>query len=293
MSMNGTILRGIGGFYYVLGEDGTVSTLHAQSKLRSKKLKPMVGDRVEFEPGQKEDDGWLKAILPRKNELVRPSVSNIDCLAITMAASVPEADLLLVDRILLSCRRKSIEALIVINKCDEDPDNARSLAGQYEKSGCGVYTVSAATGVGIRELRSALQGSIHAFAGQSGVGKSSLINALYGFSFEVGDISEKIERGKHTTRACSLVPANGGAVLDTPGFSLLESDLLRPEELQEYYREFETCRQECFFQTCLHDAEPGCEVKARVEAGEIPKERYARYLILLGEMRERWSKRYD
>ena len=292
--MVGTVLKGVGGFYYVQGQDGETYTLHAQSKLRTKRLKPMVGDTVDFEPGTKnEEEGWLKSILPRKNEFVRPPVSNIDCLVITFSASVPEADLLLVDRMLLTARVKQIETYIAINKCESDPAYTEKLAEQYSGSGSRVFKLSAQTGEGIGELKTALYGKIHAFAGQSGVGKSSLINALYGLGFEVGDISNRIERGKHTTRACSLVSVNGGAVLDTPGFSLLEAETLMPESLQEYYPEFTQYRDRCRFQPCCHDSEPDCVVKECLAKGLISKERYERYLVLLSEMRERWVKRYD
>ena len=294
MSMIGTVLKGIGGFYYVLGADGETYTLHAQSKLRSKRLKPMVGDRVDFEPGTKnEDDGWLKSILPRKKELVRPPVSNIDCLVITFSATVPEPDFLLIDRMLLAARQKNIETVIAVNKCDTDSGRAEEMARQYAASGSKVYLLSAHTQEGVKELKSALHGKIHAFAGQSGVGKSSLINALYALEFEVGDISDRIDRGKHTTRACSLVPVNGGAVLDTPGFSLLESDLIEPEKLQDLYPEFDTFKRDCRFQPCFHDSEPDCAVKKGVQSGEISSERYERYKTLLNEMKERWLNRYD
>ena len=179
MTMKGTVLKGIGGFYYVLGQDGAAYTLHAQSKLRSKRLKPMVGDKVEFEPGiQNEEDGWLKCILPRKNELVRPPISNIDCIVITLAASVPQADLLLTDRMLIAARQKSITPMLAVNKCDADEAEADAILGQYDQSGIQLFKLSAYDHKGTEELKHALYGKIHAFAGQSGVGKSSLINAL-------------------------------------------------------------------------------------------------------------------
>ena len=293
MSMTGTLLQGIGGFYYVLGNDGRTHTLHAQSKLRHVKLKPMVGDSVEFEPGENGEEGWLKAILPRKNYLVRPPVSNIDALVITVSAGVPEADLLLADRMIFAAKAKQIETFLAVNKSDTNDENAHAIAAQYEKAGVKVFIISARTREGTDALKTALQGKIHAFAGQSGVGKSSLVNALYGTDWEVGDISRRIDRGKHTTRACRLLPVNGGAVLDTPGFSLLESDMIEPDKLQELYAEFAPYRDKCRFQPCCHDSEPDCEVKGHIESGDISQGRYERYLIFLKEMRERWLKRYD
>lgn len=292
--MTGTVLRGIGGFYYVLGTDKIEYTLRAQSKIRRVHLKPMVGDSVEFVPGSGEEEGWLKAILPRRTELLRPPVANIDAVVLTLAASSPQADELLIDRLMLFARGKNIACYLAVNKSDEDGDNAAFLTSQYEKCCDGVFAVSAKTGEGLDALRGALQGKIHAFAGQSGVGKSSLINALYGFSLDTGSISERIERGKHTTRSSCLIPVEGGgAVLDTPGFSLLESELIEPEKLQELYPEFVPYLGKCRFSPCMHDAEPDCAVKEALAAGSISVPRYERYKLLLSEMKERWNKRYD
>ena len=292
--MTGTVLRGIGGFYYVLGTDKIEYTLRAQSKIRRVHLKPMVGDSVEFVPGSGEEEGWLKAILPRRTELLRPPVANIDAVVLTLAASSPQADELLIDRLMLFARGKNIACYLAVNKCDEDGDNAAFLTSQYEKCCDGVFAVSAKTREGLDALRGALQGKIHAFAGQSGVGKSSLINALYGFSLDTGSISERIERGKHTTRSSCLIPVEGGgAVLDTPGFSLLESELIEPEKLQELYPEFIPYLGKCRFSPCMHDAEPDCAVKEALAAGSISVPRYERYKLLLSEMKERWNKRYD
>lgn len=292
--MTGTVLRGIGGFYYVLGTDKIEYNLRAQSKIRRVHLKPMVGDSVEFVPGSGEEEGWLKAILPRRTELLRPPVANIDAVVLTLAASSPQADELLIDRLMLFARGKNIACYLAVNKSDEDGDNAAFLTSQYEKCCDGVFAVSAQTGEGLDALRGALQGKIHAFAGQSGVGKSSLINALYGFSLDTGSISERIERGKHTTRSSCLIPVEGGgAVLDTPGFSLLESELIEPEKLQELYPEFIPYLGKCRFSPCMHDAEPDCAVKEALAAGSISVPRYERYKLLLSEMKERWNKRYD
>jgi ribosome biogenesis GTPase len=293
MSMFGRLLQGIGGFYYALGDDGRQYTLRAQNKIRRVHLKPLVGDLIEFEPGTGEEDGWLKSILPRKNELVRPPVSNIDALVITVSCHVPAADLLLVDRMLVSAKRKGIYTLLALNKCDLANENALRLKAEYAYCGAQVFPVSALTGEGLDSLKTALRGKIHAFAGQSGVGKSSLINALYGTLLEVGDISRRIDRGKHTTRACRLLPVNEGAVLDTPGFSLFESESCEPEALAGFYKEFQPYADKCFFQPCCHDSEPHCAVKQALIEGSIPRGRYDRYIELLNEQRERWMKRYD
>lgn len=293
-ALTGRVLKGIGGFYYVLADDGREYTLRAQSKIRREHLKPMVGDRVEFEPGTEDENGWMVRILPRRNSLLRPPVANIDTVVLTLSASVPKADLMLIDRLMIYARMRGIEIKLAVNKADMDPDYARQIAGQYIGSGAECFAVSAVDGMGLEALRCALRGKVHAFAGQSGVGKSSLINALYGIRMEVGDISRKIERGKHTTRSSCLVAVEGGgAVLDTPGFSLFESELMEPVRLQEMYPEFDPYRDKCRFSPCRHKSEPDCAVKQAVLLGRIDPGRHERYTALLDEMSERWQNRYD
>ena len=237
--MQGIILRGIGGFYYAMDDMGTVHTLKAQAKLRRERLKPKVGDRIELSPGEGEEYGWILGILPRRNELTRPPVANIDVICIVVAAATPDPDLLLADRLMLNARRAGVDVQLVINKCDLDPAGAESIAAQYRGAGAEPVLVSAAKGEGLEALRTMLRGKTHALAGQSGAGKSTLINALYGLRMETGDLSRKIERGKNTTRHCELVPVEGGGmVLDTPGFSLLETELFDPVELKEFWPEF-------------------------------------------------------
>ena len=292
--MQGIILKGIGGFYYVLGEDTETYILHAQSKIRREKLKPFVGDRVEFEPGKNGEEGWLKSIFPRNTVLKRPPIANIDVLVIVLSASKPEADLLLVDRLLLYSVKNRLRTVIVINKTDEDERNSYALSEEYHAAGTKNFSVSAHTGEGLTALKSELAGTVHAFAGQSGVGKSSLVNALYGVNLEVGHISDKIERGRHTTRECCLIPVGGGgAVLDTPGFSLLESEIMDPIILPELYAEFAPYKSLCRFEGCVHIKEPDCAVKNAMTLGKIPMGRYERYKLLYNEMKERWSRRYD
>ncbi len=292
--MQGIILRGIGSFYYALDDEETVHTLRAQGKLRRERLKPKVGDRVELTPGNDEEHGWILSILPRKNELVRPPVANIDVIAIVVAAATPDPDLMLTDRLMLNAKRAGIDVRLVINKCDLDPENAAQIANQYRGAGVEPVMVSAGKKEGIEPLREILKGKVHALAGQSGAGKSTLINALYGLNMETGDLSRKIERGKNTTRHCELVPVEGGGmVLDTPGFSLLETELFEPVELKESWKEFQKYEGQCFFQPCYHATEPRCAVRDAVAEGEIDPERHGRYVALLDEMKQRWRERYD
>ena len=292
--MTGIILRGIGGFYYVLDDEGTVHQLRAQAKIRRVKLTPLVGDRVEFEPAKGDMDGWLVKILPRVNSLVRPSVANIDVIVLVAAAASPKIDSLLIDRMLIMAKKANIEQVLVVNKSDLDMEAANDIERRYSSAGIDIIKVSAKTKEGVETLRNRLLGRTHAFGGQSGVGKSSLINALYALDLTVGNVSDKIERGKHTTRRCELIPVEGGGrVLDTPGFSLLESDLIEPRELSQWYPEFQPYEGNCRFSPCYHAGEPDCCVKDALKEGRFPRERYESYIEILGEMRERWKMRYD
>ena len=292
--MRGTILQGIGGFYTALDDDGREHTLRAQGKLRRERLKPKVGDRVEIMPGEGEEHGWIRAILPRRNELTRPPVANIDVVVIVVAALSPDPDLMMADRLMLNARRAGIAVQLVINKRDLDPDGAEAIARQYRGAEVSPLLVSASSGEGLDELRDRLLGKTHALAGQSGAGKSTTINALYGLDLETGDLSRRIERGKNTTRHAQLIPVpGGGMVLDTPGFSLLETELFDPVELKDGYPEFTPYEGKCYFQPCYHASEPRCAVLSAVAAGEIDRERHERYTLLLADMKQRWRDRYD
>ncbi len=292
--MKGRVLCGVGGFYTVLSSDGRKYTLRAQAKLRRQRIRPLVGDRVEFTPGEDDQDGWLEAVMSRKNELIRPPVANIDRIVIVLAAGTPEADLLLADRMLVYARMNEIKPVLVINKCDQDASCAEDIARQYAGAAIDIYQVCAASGEGVDALRKALVGTIHAFGGQSGVGKSTLINRLYGLSQETGNLSEKIERGKNTTRHCELIPlSDGGMVLDTPGFSLLELNLMDPIEFRKLIPEFSSYEGHCRFSPCMHVSEPGCVVQEAVDKGLIARERWERYKNLYGDLKQRWRERYD
>ena len=292
--MRGRLLQGIGGFYTALDDAGERHILRAQRKLKRAHLKPKIGDFVELTPGVGEEEGWIEAILPRRNELERPPVANIDRIVLVAAAAVPEADLLLIDRMLIAARRADIEPMLVVTKSELNPEHAAQILRQYRGAGCPATAVSAQTGMGVAELRTVLRGSVHAFAGQSGAGKSTLINALYGLSQETGELSARIDRGKNTTRRCELIEVDGGGmVLDTPGFSLLETELIDPTELQTYWKEFEPYRGTCYFQPCMHASEPKCGVRAAIARDEIDADRHARYVELLGEAQIKWRERYD
>ncbi|NLG24384.1 MAG: ribosome small subunit-dependent GTPase A [Clostridiales bacterium] len=290
----GVILRGVGGFYEVLGEDGHTYTLRPQGKLRRQRVTPMVGDRVAFEPGQGEQHGWLEAILPRRNRMDRPPVANVDLLVLVVAAGTPQPDLMLVDRLLLCARLNAVPAALMVNKADEDPGFAHDIAAQYAGAGIALFVASARCGDGLEALRAGLAGRTAALCGQSGVGKTTALNALYGLDRPTGELSARVERGKHTTRHAELIPVAGGArVLDTPGFSLMELPLMPPEELAPLMPEFAPYQGQCRFSPCAHASEPDCAVRAAADFGAINGRRWARYVELLNEMRERWKNRYD
>lgn len=291
--MTGSILRGIGSFYTVLAdEDAQEYTLRAQKKLRHQKLTPMVGDRVRFTPGEGDDDGWIEEILPRKSELIRPSVANADMLMLVVA-SVPQPDMLLVDKLILRAERGGMTPAICVNKVDLGEELAQRIAAEYAGTELRVFSVSARTGEGIGALREAMHGKVTCLAGQSAVGKSSLLNALFGLNLETGGLSRKTERGRHTTRRAEMMALDGSFVLDTPGFSLLELETdMEPQEFAGLYPEYNALAADCRFQPCLHDREPGCAVRAAVESGALGAARWARYRQLLGEVRENWKGRY-
>lgn len=291
--MEGSILRGIGSFYTVLcDEDGQEYTLRAQKKLRHQKLTPMVGDRVRFTPGQGEENGWLEEILPRKSLMLRPSVANVDMLMLVVA-SVPQPDLLLVDKLILRANAGNMQPAICVNKIDLGDDLARQIEREYAGTQLRVFAVSAQTGKGVEALREAMRGKVTCLAGQSAVGKSSLLNRLFGLELETGGLSRKTERGRHTTRRSEMMALDGMFVLDTPGFSLLElEETMEPEAFAQLYPEYNALAGECRFQPCQHDREPGCAVHAAVDRGELSPERWARYRELLGEVREKWKGRY-
>ena len=291
--MTGSIMRGIGSFYTVLcDEDGQEYTLRAQKKLRHQHMTPMVGDAVRFTPGQGEENGWLEEILPRRSVMERPSVANVDMLMLVLA-SVPQPDLLLCDKLILRATQGSMTPAICVNKIDLGDGLAQQIEAEYAGTQLRVFSVSAHTGEGVGALREAMRGRVTCLAGQSAVGKSSLLNALFGLSLETGGLSRKTERGRHTTRRAEMMALDGMFVLDTPGFSLLElEDAIEPEAFAQLYPEYNALAGACRFQPCLHDREPGCAVHAAVDRGELSAARWARYRELLGEVREKWKGRY-
>lgn len=254
----------------------------------------MPGDFVVFTPPEQTVGGSIDEIIPRINQLPRPMIANIDLLLIVISAGDPKADLQLVDKLLLYAGYNQIPAAIALNKIDSVCEKSRILQ-EYQGCGAQLLEVSAQSGEGLDLLKQLLQGKFTCLAGQSAVGKSTLLNAISPIlKLETGEMSRKTARGRHTTRHSELLllPELEAVVADTPGFSILECMEIEPEELRMYYPEFIPLQENCRFDRCLHVREPQCCVKQAVEAGIISRERYERYLKLLQELIERRENRY-
>ena len=289
--MTGKIVKGIAGFYYVDHGDGSVYECKAKGIFRNRKVKPLVGDNVEFSVlDEEEKEGSIEAILPRKNELVRPAVANIDQALVIFSVTHPEPNLNLLDRFLVMMEVQSVPVCICFNKTDLTGEEERERLGRiYQTAGYPVYFTSTYENQGIDEVRSLIAGKTTVLAGPSGVGKSSLTNLLYpSAAMETGTISEKIERGKHTTRHSELFGiGNGTYMMDTPGFSSMYIENLECGELKEYFPEFAAFEEECRFLGCVHIGEPVCGVKEAVKTGKISESRYDNYRLLYQELKEK------
>ena len=290
----GILVRGIGSFYTVRDSEKQEYTLRCKKKFKHEKMTPLVGDDVLFIPGQGEEHGWLEAILPRRTCCLRPPVANVNCLVIVVAP-VPEPDLLLVDRQISRAFCQGMEVLMIVNKTDLDDTLAEKIGLEYVHTGIRVIGASAKNGTGLDIIRKALYGNkLCCFTGQSGAGKSTMLNALLDLDLETGDISRKISRGKNTTRHTELIEKNGIRVMDTAGFNLLEAEnAMEPDKLKDRYPEFRPYEGKCRFRECLHDREPGCAVVEAASSGLISEGRLRRYRILLAETKEVWRSRYD
>lgn len=285
--MRGRILKGIGGFYYVDTADGIISC-KARGKFRKTIGKPIVGDLVELEK-QPDGTGYLLEILERTNSLIRPAVANLDLVVIVATEAQPKTDPFLIDKVIAIAENKNIEPCVILNKTDLHTND--TLYQVYQNAGIQVFRVSTVTGEGIDAVREFLHGKAAAFAGNSGVGKSSLLNQLVpDFGAETGLISDRIGRGKHTTRHVELVPyADGGYIADTPGFSSFDTeqmDLVLVGELQYTFREFSPYLGECRFTGCAHVKEKDCAVLAAVQAGKIAQSRHDSYVKLYESVKD-------
>ncbi len=282
-------MKGIGGFYYVDVPEHGLYECKAKGSFRNQKVKPLPGDDVIIDVLDEEKKlGNIVEISERINELIRPAVANVDQALIEFAAAQPNPNLNLLDRFLLLMSHQQVNTIICFNKIDiAEPEVLERLAGIYEKSGYPVVFVSTYTGQGMDKIHQLLRGKTTVFAGPSGVGKSSLLNELMPeANAKTGEISEKIKRGKHTTRHSELMKTEEGTYLiDTPGFSTLYLSPIEKEELKAYYAEFQPYEEECRFLGCSHTHEPDCGVKQAVEQGEIHKVRYKNYVEFYEELK--------
>lgn len=284
--LQGVILKGIGGFYYVDTEKG-VFECRARGIFRKEGIRPTVGDFVQIsvldEANQK---GSLDIIEERKNELIRPRVANVDQAVIVFAAKSPNPNMDLLDRFLLLAEEQELDIVIVLNKIDKDKKKQyEQIAEKYQKVGYTVICTSAEQQIGIDGLRQALENKISVFAGPSGVGKSSLINAAFPhLELHTGEISEKIQRGRHTTRHAELIQITEKSyIVDSPGFTSLYLNHIPAENLQYYFREFQPYVHDCYYNGCMHIHEPDCAVKAQI-GKEIDQTRYDRYITIYQEL---------
>ncbi len=286
MSVEGMIVSGVGGFYDVLVEGKTVCC-RLRGRFRQKENPVLVGDRVRF---TWEDDsmGIIEEIHPRTSQLARPPIANVDMALIVMAAAAPSPDLLMLDRISIHALNQGLMVAVCINKSDLDPVHAQQTAAIYA-SLFPTVVVSVQDRLGLETLRTIVRDRLVTLAGPSGVGKSSLLNALHpGLSLATDQLSRKSQRGRHTTRTVTLFPIAGGLVADTPGFSRLEMPpAMDPTELTDCFPEFTALAKACRFSGCLHHKEPNCAVKDAVATGCVHRQRYKHYLVFLSELLEK------
>ena len=293
--IKGQIVKALSGFYYVNTQEGTQLQCRARGKFRKDGDSPLVGDWVEVRETE-EGAGMVWEILPRRNAFARPAVANIDQLVIVASEAIPQTDPFLIDRVSAIAALKGCDTLLILNKCDLD--QAERLWEIYTRAGMPVVRVSAETGEGMGDLVPLIAGKLSAFTGNSGVGKSSILNALEpDFGLSTAAVSEKLGRGRHTTRHVELFTLRCGArVVDTPGFSSFDAeelDLELKERLPETFVEFRPYLGQCRFVGCSHTKEKGCAVREAVKEGKIPRSRHDSYVRLFEELKQvkAWERR--
>jgi len=287
--IDGRIIKGIGGFYYVKAADNAVYECKARGIFRKDSIKPAIGDFVDI--SVENGKGSIEKIYDRTSYLIRPTVANIDVLVIVVASAEPDPNILLIDKLLVSSEEAGIAPVICINKTDVKSGDELSVI--YEKAGYPVVQISAKEDNIKDALLPYIKDKTSAFAGLSGVGKSTILNIITETDLETGEISDKIKRGKHTTRHVELLELpEGGYVLDTPGFSSFEVNTIKATELYKYFPEMSGYEDSCRFSGCCHINEPDCAIKEKVESGEIAKSRYESYKELFNQLKniKEWEK---
>ena len=291
----GIILKGIGGFYYVKTENSTYEC-RARGIFRREDQTPLPGDEVRIAIIDEDRlKGNIEEILPRHSLLIRPHVANINQILIVISVKSPEPDLFLLDKLLITAEFKNIETILCLNKIDLDENQEyNSIILAYEKAGYQILKISNQLDLGFDQLKAVLKNKVTVFSGQSGVGKSTILNKIMNsMVMKTGTLSEKIERGKHTTRHAELIELNGGGfVLDTPGFSSFELSEISHEALERYYPEFGKFLNQCKFTGCGHASEPGCVIKEALHSGLIDEGRYARFVQLFTILKLQKSNMY-
>ena len=289
----GRIIKGVGGYYYVETSDGSVYECRARGLFRKQGIKPAPGDYVEFSLPTDTIAGNVEVIKERMNALKRPYIANVDQLMVVIAKKRPDPDLLLVDRLLIYARLMELPVILVQNK---DDLTGEDILSQYRDAEVMCMSISVKTGTGLGEIREVLRGKTTCLAGQSAVGKSSLINAMDpSLSLDTGELAKKADRGTHTTRHSEFMRIDSLDcwIVDTPGFSILENAEMSMYDLKDLYPEFTEGAKTCRFDRCVHINEPDCGVKEMLKEGRISQERYERYKRIYNELKEREMNRYD
>ncbi|WP_283591580.1 ribosome small subunit-dependent GTPase A [Clostridium butanoliproducens] len=287
--MGGVIVKGIGGLYYV-NVNGEIYKCKARGKFRYNNLTPMIGDNVEI--SIEKDSASIEKIYERKTELIRPAVANVTQAFVVFAFKHPDLNKDLLNKFLLLCEYNGLKAVVCFNKMDLVYEDKSSIKDELESAGYEVLYLEAKNNKGLDQLREKIKGNISVFCGPSGVGKSTILNNFIGREvMQTGEISDKLKRGKHTTRHSELIELEDGFLVDTPGFSSLELDFINKEQLQYCFKEFDEYRDECKFNNCVHYKEPKCGVKNAVEQGKIHKSRYEFYIKTLEEIISRGNRK--
>lgn len=287
MNINGIIIKGIGGFYYVEAADGIVYECKARGVFRKEKITPLAGDRVEITV-ESNNKNSIDKILERRNFFKRPPIANVDTLVIVSSVCDPRPNLLIIDRLTAVASYKNVEPIIVFTK--DDLQSANEFVKIYTNAGFKTFAVSNETGEGIEKVKSIIDGGITVFTGNSGVGKSSLINRMYpDFCLETGEISRKLGRGRHTTRHVELFKVGCGYIADTPGFSSLDfetNDLIKKDELAFCFPDFAYYIGSCRFSTCAHVNDKGCSLVEAVKSGDVERTRHESYVTMYNEVKD-------